>query len=632
MKNPFKRGAQRERPKPQMDARGPSEPEIKVRETPSPRPKQLDTPGEQAVPLTQIKTITFSDGTAVTLPPGALLVICGPNNAGKSAALREIRGFLGGDPKNKVIKKVDFLIPTSDAVFTALRTKAALVYRKDGDEHYSGIGYDISESHLRYFFSPPVHNIGPIINFCTAIFDTEGRISGSNPPKSIPVLRSPPKHPIHSLQRNENLVDRLSHYFRRSFGADLIIHFGAGGEVPLFVGSSPTIAPDEHPLSSSYVERLEQSAVPLQDQGDGMRSFATVMLGTVVLQSADVIFLDEPEAFLHPPQARLLGQFLAAERRRNAQTIIATHSADILRGILSVHDAEVIILRLDRSGGYNTAASLSGDVAAEIASEPLTKYSNILDGIFHRRVIACEADTDSAFYSAILDAIEPDAQADILFTHGNGKSSLSKIVRSLRALHTPISVIVDIDILNDEKVFRDLFQGLGGDWAAVEVQLRRFKTAVDNKQNYLKVGDVKEEISKALAPLRDKDPLTFTAKETIVSAIRQASPWDALKTAGRMAVPAGQMIQDFDLLLEKSGAVGLWIVPVGELESFCKTKQGGHGPGWFRAVLEDFDLAAAPELASARDFVRRVYSTSTTGAKDSDSALANLEEPPAEIG
>src|SRR5690606_14222778 len=102
-----------------------------------------------------------------------------------------------------------------------------------------------------------VSGLGPLAEFCTALFDTESRISGSNPPKSIPVLKSAPKHPIHSLQRNRRLIDRLSFYFRRAFGVGLIVHLGAGGEVPLFVGADPNLADGEHSLSESYIERLE---------------------------------------------------------------------------------------------------------------------------------------------------------------------------------------------------------------------------------------------------------------------------------------------------------------------------------------------------------------------------------------
>jgi predicted ATPase len=66
-----------------------------------------------------------------------------------------------------------------------------------------------------------------------------------------------------------------------------------------------------------------------------MRSFATVLLYVLAADNHSIQFLDEPEAFLHPPQARLLGEYIARERRSKSQLFIATHSTDILDGLMA---------------------------------------------------------------------------------------------------------------------------------------------------------------------------------------------------------------------------------------------------------------------------------------------------------
>ena len=58
--------------------------------------------------------------------------------------------------------------------------------------------------------------------------------------------------------------------------------------------------------------------------------------------------------------------------------------------------------------------------------------------------------------------------------------------------------------------------------------------------------------------------------------------------------------------------MGLWIVPVGELEGFCKSV-GGHGPRWVQQVIEERDLANDPELGRARAFVREVWQSRYAG-------------------
>lgn len=48
----------------------------------------------------------------------------------------------------------------------------------------------------------------------------------------------------------------------------------------------------------------------LYDQGDGIRS-AVAILSSLVVNKSFLYFIDEPETFLHPPQARQLGRDIA---------------------------------------------------------------------------------------------------------------------------------------------------------------------------------------------------------------------------------------------------------------------------------------------------------------------------------
>ncbi len=106
---------------------------------------------------------------------------------------------------------------------------------------------------------------------------------------------------------DEKLADRISTHFRHAFGKDLFPFRAGGSNFPLYVGKKPEKAFGEDELSRNFVEKLREQAEPLESQGDGMRSFATVLLYVLVADTHSIQFLDEPEAFLHPPQARLLG-------------------------------------------------------------------------------------------------------------------------------------------------------------------------------------------------------------------------------------------------------------------------------------------------------------------------------------
>ena len=46
---------------------------------------------ESQTPRVAISSLTFSDGTDVPISPNDVVLVVGPNNAGKSAGLRAIR-------------------------------------------------------------------------------------------------------------------------------------------------------------------------------------------------------------------------------------------------------------------------------------------------------------------------------------------------------------------------------------------------------------------------------------------------------------------------------------------------------------------------------------------------------------
>lgn len=80
-----------------------------------------------------------------------------------------------------------------------------------------------------------------------------------------------------------------------------------------------------------------------------------------------------------------------------------------------------------------------------------------------------------------------------------------------------------------------------------------------------------------------------------------------MKRAGRAALPVGQTVKHYDELIEQCASVGLWVVPVGELEGFCRSVEGGHGPSFVAKVLEERSLEEDPELEEARDFISAIW-------------------------
>lgn len=563
-------------------------------------------------PRVAISNLTFSDGSDVPVSPNDVVLVVGPNNAGKSAALRAIRDKLqSAANKSPVLKSLQVQRTGSLEEFSnwLLGWTVRQIESPPENPIYQALGHALHQSQALNEWQRADQMLGGLARWFCHLLSADERLQICNPPGNIALARDNPSHPIHFLLRDDKLESRLSSMFRKAFGVDLVVHRNAGNQVPLHIGERPRPTDDEDRVSISYIERLEKLPT-LHTQGDGMRSFAGVLLATSIGRES-IVLIDEPEAFLHPPQARLLGTTLVQDRNKERQLFIATHSTDILRGVLDSESPDVRVIRIRRSGLKNTVRLLSNERIKELWGDPLLRYSNILDGLFHESVVVCEADADCRFYSAILDATmagkSVDARRpDLMFTHCGGKARLPVVIRALREVDVPVRAVADFDVLSEEEPLKSIAESLGIDWSEIQTDWRLVKTAVDRKKPDLNTEEVKKEISNLLAAVTT---VTFPpkTKTEIQTVLKRSSPWAHAKLLGKAFVPSGDPSRACERLLSKLRAGGLFIVEVGELEGYVRT-EGGHGPKWVNAVLTR-DLATNPELETARTFVLALAAT-----------------------
>ena len=558
-------------------------------------------------PSLSFESITFSDGQTLDFADDEIVVFVGPNNAGKSASLRELQNWIARSQSQSVIKNVVLRKIGTSTDLMAYLEKYSQKSKDIINLTYSGIGYNIHHNHIQYFDQPADRHV--VAAFFSTRLATENRITGSDPAGAVALYDAPPSHPIHLLLLDPKLATRISGYFRRAFGKDLIVFRAGGSRFPLYVGQKPTKAFGEDELDKSYVDRLLAAAAPLQSQGDGMRSFATVLLHSLSGNKNSVQFLDEPEAFLHPPQARLLGEFIANQRQTKSQLFIATHSTEILNGLISGNTGKLRIIRIQREGDINRVKELSKEKTAEIANDTLTRYSNVFEGIFYEHVIICESDSDCLFYNALLNlpAIAGDQQPDVLFIHAAGKHRMGKLAATLKSLDVRVSVIADLDLLNEESTCRGLFEKLGGDWNDISAHWTALKAGVEELRPPLTAAQVKSLIVKELEHVDGLDPFPKSIERKIKAVFKTLSPWDIIKQTGRSGFRGSSTISHFDKMSLKCAQKGLWLVPVGELEGFCRSVEAGHGPAFVEKVLEERDITTDIELRGAREFVKSVW-------------------------
>jgi AAA domain, putative AbiEii toxin, Type IV TA system len=559
-------------------------------------------------PRLTFESITFSDGQTLTLGDDDIVVLVGPNNAGKSAALRELEHFAGRTEQQKVITNVKLKQEGTAGTLRLWLEDNAMRVGASGSHSFSGMNFQIHQSHINFFeINHP--NLHVVARFFASRVGTDSRLTGANPAGHRKLHFEPAEHPIHLLLTDELLAKRISAYFSRAFGKDLIVFHGGGSEFPLMVGSRPNLLPQENELSKRYIEALLANSEPLAEQGDGMRAFATILLHVLVADSYSMQFLDEPEAFLHPPQARLIGEFIAKERRARAQLFVATHSPEVLEGILAADSSKVRIVRIQRDGSINKIKELSREKTSTIANDPLTRYSRVLSGIFHQRVIVAESESDCLLYNALLNttAVTGANSPDVLFIHAGGKDRMQQLASLLRALDVPVSVIADIDLLNDDVKFRMLFETLGGNWADLESDWKALNNTVLATRPPLTANHVRQRIEQELSEVEGNQAFPKGVERNIKSLFQGLSPWQQIKRLGRGGFDRGAPITMFDRIAAKCGESGLWIVPVGELEGFCRSIEARHGPDFAEKVLTQRDIETDAELTDAREFVRKIW-------------------------
>lgn len=553
-----------------------------------------------------IDSIKFSDDTELTFKPNQITVFVGPNNAGKSAALKDLNALSiskklrrGNVIKDINIKKEGEL----DHLLKFLKEFSIEKTTPSSEPSYHGYKYALTESSIKRFWdeSDVLDTLQP------AFFNlllTEDRLTICNPTQSISLTKDALQHPIHFMQRYDFIESRISNYFRQAFDEELIVHRNAGKTVPIYVGKRPIPKKNEDRTSFGYLNELEKLPL-LSEQGDGMRSFVGVLLSAFI-SNHTVLLLDEPEAFLHPPQARLLGKMLAKDLPTNRQLFLATHSSDFLKGLLEADVSNLKIIRLQREGNVNNISVLDNLDINEVWSDPLLRHSNILDGLFHSKVVICESDSDCRFYSAVIQSIfekEENISPDLLFIHCGGKYRISSVIKALKKLNVKINAIIDFDVLNNKFPLKNIYEECGGNWKVIEKDWKTVKESIDAKRPELETEDLKTELDQILKKTTDKIFPKKKVKE-IQNLLKRVSAWSHAKQTGKGFIPSGNPTQSYNKVVTELEKVGILIVEIGELESFVKSV-GNHGPKWVNKVLTK-DLANDPELSEARNFIKKI--------------------------
>lgn len=234
-----------------------------------------------------------------------------------------------------------------------------------------------------------------------ANLDTSARLTICNPPSNI--TRDGRKtHPIHYAAFDSKYRKWLSVSFKKAFGIEITPNTQYGSQIPLCIGKPVQLTEefeDEQSRLEKYASILD-TYKQVQNQGDGIKSFTGILL-YLMLDYFCTYLIDEPESFLHPPQARIMGQIIGQTLSDQQQAFISTHSEEIIKGLLEVCPKRIKIVRITRVEDTNMFSILDNNEFEGVWNDPLLRYSNIMASLFHKSVVLCESDSDCKMYSII---------------------------------------------------------------------------------------------------------------------------------------------------------------------------------------------------------------------------------------
>lgn len=556
-------------------------------------------------PKLVIKELTFNNGDEINLPDDSITIFVGGNNVGKTAALKNLYNLTHHGVAQSVKHNV-----ISSIVLEKYGTREELVeYLKEtGHKNDTSPNYIFNVANGRH----DIYSIKDLwdsnsANIFGSLFFkfmmTENRITYSNSTEVKDFYREQPSHPIHLMYLDESLENEISTYFKQAFNLELVVDRFGGRTIYLKVGEKPILEKGETYLSKSYNERIK--ALPLlKDQGDGMRSFVSILL-EMISKSHSSLLIDEPEAFLHPPQARLLGK-LVGKLFNERQIFISTHSSDLIKGILESNNLNVNIIRISRDSNYNIPALLNNDDIKQIWKDPILRFSPIIDGLFHEKVIICESDGDCRFFTALLEAeFENDSRyyriSDTLLIPAHGKAKIPAIVKALKKISVPTYSICDFDIFNNISPLKELVEAHEGDWNSIESKWKLFYTEINQMKSQLDRDESRKAINDAFDAVKSNN-LNHKEVEKIKEILKISTAWSYAKKSGVAFVPSGNAHSVCIEVIEYLNSIGIFPLLVGELESFDKSISGANKSKWLDEILKK-NLKTNGILKEAKSFL-----------------------------
>ena len=556
-------------------------------------------------PSVVIKKIKFNDNTEIELNNDDIVVFVGANNVGKSRVLKDIKNdILESSSKKVIVEEIEY----QDTNFEEINMRN---YFKNNFELEPN-GYNIAVD-VNYTYNYNEHNFQNVKsgdkNFYKVFFSflsTESRLNMTAPISYSFINDKLRFNVMRKLERDKKNITTLNDIVFSCFGKKIDISEGTWQNAVYKLYKFGTKDEIDKSVSADTREArcLLESLENLNDQGDGIRS-AVAILASLITTTHSLYLIDEPETFLHPPQARILGRNIV-DLSQNKQCFISTHNIDLLRGMLEKNYARIKIIKINRTDNVNEFYVLDNDSIKVVSDDKNLKYSNILNGLFYNTVVLCENESDCKFYSALLEKIDNDCYQNTLFCAVGGKDQFKIIIPLLNKLKINFLVIADLDLINNRDKLKDLINSIEtnkyNQISSIHNDfLNLFESKTDDQVK--KQSEIKEEI---LSFITDTPYMSDETASKIRQVLKNISHLKLLKNCGKSCLPAVECVQKYNQIINFLNKSNIFVVECGEIERFI-TEIDGHGSLWVEEVFKKYPTLDEPEYSNAKDFIKKVF-------------------------
>lgn len=504
--------------------------------------------------------MTFKASPSEPGDVSTVTILVGPNNSGKSVALREIEAWAAGEDRDRaVIDELNVDWPeSSEAAAKLLKPfetspnegevgppDSILIstFRPDGSQPQNWV-----ERQALHPGADSTYRRRNLLYHFTARLDGRTRFTLMDD-RPWQDQQAPPTHHLAALFKDNDLRQRVRDLVVRAFpGRYFVIDPTGMGQFRVKMSPRPPADVAEERGWDDRAISFHSAAEDRESLSDGVVCFTGLVAATVALPHR-VLLVDEPEAFLHPPLARLLGSSLSSlSKERGATLVAATHSAEFLMGCID-SGVEATIIRLTYEAGMGGARTLSPADLKSLITDPLLRSTRALTGLFHQGVVVGESDHDRAFYDEINRRLTEKERGatDTFFTNAQNWHTIARVIKPLRQLGVPAAAVLDLDTLTGPKrEWEKLYRAMSLD-VATEARLEAERETVKGFLSALSKPDLKRKGLLALGRTRRATTRSFLTE---------------LAEYGVFVVPVGELESWLSNLGVASRAKRKWIVGV----------------------------------------------------------------------